>query len=67
MGYTTEELLRKAIFSSTEGTTGVNPGGDFGGTGEAPLGVEQFRTFLKILQAKTPMLQEALRDLWDRR
>lgn len=55
----TEELLRKAVLSVTDG----NPGGlansqpsDFGGSGQAALSIEQVTTFIELMAAQQVML-----------
>lgn len=47
----TEELLRKALLSSTDGSA------DFGGVGQAPLSVEQITQFIELMQAEQVMLR----------
>lgn len=56
-----EELLRKAVLSSSDGTAGAiaSSGGDFGGTGEAALSIEQVTQFIELMAAQQVMLSEA--------
>jgi hypothetical protein len=57
----TEELLRKAVLSATDGTAGApaNSNGDFGGAGEAALSIEQVTQFIELMAAQQVMLTEA--------
>lgn len=57
----TEELLRKAVLSATDGTAGApaNSSGDFGGAGEAALSIEQVTQFIELMAAQQVMLTEA--------
>lgn len=57
----TEELLRKAVLSATDGTAGApaNSNGDFGGSGEAALSIEQVTQFIELMAAQQVMLSEA--------
>lgn len=56
-----EELLRKAVLSSSDGTVGAvaGAGGDFGGTGEAALSIEQVTQFIELMASQQVMLSEA--------
>ncbi len=55
----TSELLQKAVLSSTDGAAGALPGGgDFGGSGQAPLSVEQVTQFIELMAAQQVMLQD---------
>lgn len=56
-----EELLTKAVLSATDGTAGApaNSNGDFGGTGEARLSIEQVTQFIELMAAQQVMLSEA--------
>jgi hypothetical protein len=58
---TIEELLRKATqLADTSGAAAALPGsgGDFAGTGQAPLSIEQVREFLKLMAAPQVMLSK---------
>lgn len=57
----TEELLRKAVLSATDGTAGApaNSNGDFGGSGEAALSIEQVTQMIELMAAQQVMLSEA--------
>jgi hypothetical protein len=57
----TEELLRKAVLSATDGSAGApaNSNGDFGGSGEAALSIEQVTQFIELMAAQQVMLTEA--------
>lgn len=46
----TEELLRKAVLTSTDGSS------SFGGAGEAPLSIEQVTQFIELMAAAQVML-----------
>jgi hypothetical protein len=48
MALPTEELLRKATFTTT----------DFGGAGEAPLSIEQVEQFIELMSAEQVMLSD---------
>jgi hypothetical protein len=57
----TEQLLRKAVLSVTDGSAGApaNSNGDFGGAGEAALSIEQVTQFIELMAAQQVMLTEA--------
>lgn len=57
----TEELLRKAVLQVTDGSAGAPAGsnGDFGGSGEASLSIEQVTQFIELMAAQQVMLSEA--------
>jgi hypothetical protein len=61
MALSTEELLRKAVLVATDGTAGAKAGtnGDFGGSGEAALSIEQVTQFIELMAAQQVMLSEA--------
>lgn len=50
----TEELLQKAVLSVGDGVGS----GDFGGTGQAPLSVEQVTQFIELMSAQQVMLSD---------
>ena len=54
-----DELLRKAVLDISDGTAGAPiGGGDFGGSGEAALSIEQVTQFLEIMAAEQVMLSD---------
>jgi len=54
----TEELLRKAVLSDSDGTAGAfaGSGGDFGGAGQAPISIEQVTQFIELMAASQVFL-----------